>query len=60
LVLLPEYEALWAVEIHNWQTEDGERVCDVDQRVRLPRHIRVWADLVRVMGTIASRWEERS
>lgn len=55
LRLIPEADGFTA-EIHNWQTEDGERACDVNQRVALPRKLTQYVDLRRLCGAISDRW----
>lgn len=47
----------FAAEIHNWQTEQGERVCHVNQRVAIPRVLKTYNDVRRLCAAISERWE---
>jgi hypothetical protein len=57
LHLLPDFDGAWIVEIHNWQTDGGEPVCDVDQRVGLHKRVRTYGDVRNVMRVAAEMWE---
>lgn len=59
LHLIADQGGGFAAEIHNWQTEHGERMCDVNQRVALPRVLKTYNDVRRLCASISERWMTR-
>lgn len=58
LHLLPWRDELWQAELHNWQTFDGVRECDIDQCVAITRLLRTYSDVRRLCAVISDQWSE--